>query len=361
MQEDSELRRCYPASLSMRQAAPAWGPSAIDAQRTSEALPSAFGGLPSEPEIANALSVDLTEERLALRDVENLESGVVITDDTAEKEGTQIEPSSDGLQEGPCFSSTLTVREEALAINSSEWTISAPAIELAIRTLYVKYGRAPTDLEIAEELRIDVALYWERLSHLKDLEIGSLYAAHDPGSENEWLAYRVDRDEGDVRFRCLRPEMQALFSNAIQNLPTMEGLVITLTYSEDLLDKSISLILEVPEPTASNIRKSAFLCLRASLPNPELGDNLPVRGPSRPGGSNTSALARASTQVRYGNGADVRVHGRQDRSLASGQAWDCLGDRATWNHSFSSWYLLDDEGKLRQISRDEHYSLDLEL
>jgi hypothetical protein len=155
--------------------------------------------------------------------------------------------------------------------------------------------------------------------------------------------------------------MQALFRNAIQNLPTMERLVITLAYSEDLYDKSISLILEVPESTVSNIRKSAFLCLRASLPNPELGDNLPVRGLSRPGGSDASALARASTQVRFGNGADVRVHARQDRSLASGQNWDYLGDRATWHRSFSSWYLLDDDNKLRQISRVEHFSLDLEL
>jgi DNA-directed RNA polymerase specialized sigma24 family protein len=362
MQEDSELRRCYPASLSVRQAAPPWEPSAIDAQRTSEALSSAFGGLPSERQIANALSIDLTEERLALRDVENLESGDVITDDTPEKDGAQIEPSSDDLQEGPCFSSTLTVREEALAINSSEWTISAPAIERAIRTLYVKYGRAPTDIEIAEELRIDIQLYWETLSHLKNLEIGVLYAAHDPASEDEWLAYGADRGEGDVLFRCLRSEMQALLRNAIHSLPAMERLVITLTYHEFLGDKDISVILQSSEPAVSNIRKSATLDLRASLPNPEIYRYRRVRRmPSRPGEIDTSKLAQASTaQACYPNGADVRVGGGQKGSLAR-QPWDYLGDSATWERSFTSWYLFDDEEKLTQIERVEHYRLDCEL
>jgi hypothetical protein len=362
MQEDSELRRCYPASLSIRQAAPAWEPSAIDAQRTGEALSSAFGGLPSEREIANALGVDLTEERLALSDVENLESGVAITDDTAEKDGTQIEPFSDGLQEGPCFSSTLTVREKALAINSSEWTISAPAIERAIRTLYVKCGRAPTDLEIAEELLIDVALYWETLSHLKDLEIGILYAARDPTSDDEWLAYGADKGEGDLRFRCLRSEMQALFRNAIQNLPAMERLVIALTYSEYFFDKDISVILEASESAVRSIRKSATLHLRASLPNPELCPCTRVRGmPSRPGEIDTSEHARSTAaQACYWKGADVRVGGGQKGSLAR-QPWDYLGDRANWERSFTSWYLLDDEEKLRQIERVEHYRLDCEL
>lgn len=363
MHEDVELRRRYPVSLRQRQGGSGWLPSATDVQRTIEALSGAFGRLPNESEIANTLGIDLTEYRLALRDAEILENGVVMTDDTADKDGRQIEPSSNDLLEGRCFSSTLTVTEDALALNYPEWIISAPAIEQAIRRLYVKYGRVPTDLEIAEELRTDVALYWETLSHLKGLEIGILYAAHDPASDDEWLAYGADTGEGDVLFRCLRYEMQALFRNAIHNLPTMERLVITLTYSEYLGDKDISVILQASESSVSNTRKSAILHLRASLPNPLLGYPLHMRGrPSRPDEIDTSEHARASTaQVCYWNGADIRVHGEQNGSLASGQPWDYLGDSATWKRNFTSWYLLDDEEKLRQIKRVEHCSLDCEL
>jgi DNA-directed RNA polymerase specialized sigma24 family protein len=329
-------------------------------------------GLPARNETLNQLSTDLTDYRLAPRKLEGLESAGVMTGDSAKREGMQLEVASNNLEEGSCFSPTLSLPgggqeslpEEALAPNNSpQWIITAPAIENAIRNLCERYGRSPTDLEIAEELQIDQALYWETLSHLKDLEIGVLYAAHDPHIGAEWRAYGADRAQGDVRFRCLRSEMQALFRSAIRNLPTMERLVITLSYEEDLYDKSISVILVVPESTVSGLRKSAFLHLRAALPNPSLQGYVRSRSfPPPPAGGEASEHAQASTvRMRDERDADVTVHGSQNGSLANGQPWDYVGDRAVWYRNFRSWYLLDDEEKLTQIKRVERYHLDFEL
>jgi hypothetical protein len=168
--------------------------------------------------------------------------------------------------------------------------------------------------------------------------------------------------EGDVLFRCLRSEMQALFRGAIRNLPTMERLVISLTYSEYLYDKSISVILELPESAVCNIRTSAILHLRASLPNPSLQLRPRVRGLlSGPGDGGTSNEILENTQLRDLDDADVTVHGRQSGLLSSGKPWGCLGDHASWKRNFRSWYQLDDEQKLTQIKRLEHYHLDLEF
>jgi hypothetical protein len=323
-------------------------------------------------EIANQLSADPADYGLALRHLQGLERGGVMTGDSAKREGKQLEVASSGLQEGSCFPPTLSLPdggqeslpEEAPAPNNSpEWIITAPAIESAIRRLCERFGRSPTDLEIAEELQIAVVLYWETLSHLKDLEIGMLYAAHDPHTAAEWLAYGADGGEGDVRFRCLRSEMQALLRSALRNLPTMERLVITLSYSEDLYDKSISVILQTPESTISNLRKSAFLRLRASLPNPSLQGHVRLQSllPSLGEGEASEHAQPSTAQMRDGRHADVTVYGQQNGSLANGQPWDFLGDSAAWNRNFRSWYLLEDDEKLTQIKRVEHYHLDLEL
>src|ERR1700684_1492931 len=50
------------------------------------------------------------------------------------------------------------------------------AIEQAIQTLMAQFGRAPTDLEIAAQMHIDLATYQQLLGELKGLEIGTLHS-----------------------------------------------------------------------------------------------------------------------------------------------------------------------------------------
>lgn len=139
------------------------------------------------------------------------------------------------------------------------------AVEQAIRNLTAQLRRAPSDVEIAEELHTDLHSYHQLLGELKGLEIGTLHAERSDDSEEEELAYLPNRPEDDPLFRCLHGEMRRRLAEAITALPEKERLVITLYYFEETTMKEIGLILGVVESRISQIRASAVLRLRAKL------------------------------------------------------------------------------------------------
>ena len=139
------------------------------------------------------------------------------------------------------------------------------AIEQAIQTLIAQFGRAPTDLEIAGQLHIDLAAYQQLLGELKGLEIGTLHSERTEDSGEEELVYLPNRPEDDPLFRYLQSEMRERLIEAIGDLPERERLVMTLYYYEETTMKEIGLILGVVESRISQIHASAVLHLRARL------------------------------------------------------------------------------------------------
>jgi RNA polymerase sigma factor FliA len=139
------------------------------------------------------------------------------------------------------------------------------AIEQAIQTLMAQFGRAPTDLEIASQLHIDLATYQQLLGELKGLEIGTLHSERSEDSGEEELVYLPNRPEDDPLFRYLQSEMRGRLIDAIGDLPERERLVMTLYYYEETTMKEIGLILGVVESRISQIHASAVLHLRARL------------------------------------------------------------------------------------------------
>jgi DNA-directed RNA polymerase specialized sigma subunit len=373
MEDNMKRDRLLTGAVDPRQSTPAWMISNFEINRAIQTLASRFGTAPTETEIALELRMDLTGYRQALRYLEDSEIEESYTEGGREggAKGSEVSSFSGRPRKGPFFPRRFPQAEEGPGSlpgeatsthNSTPWIISAPAIECAIRKLSAKYDRAPSEAEIAAELRIDLELYRETLSHLKDLEMGMLYAERRTDSGAEWMAYTPNGMEGDVLFRCLRSEMQGLFRNAICNLPRMERLVITLTYSEYLYDKSISVILELPESTISNIRTVAVLRLRASLPNPHIQIRPRVRrqlSGARDGGTYEGDDENAS--IRNSDNADIEVYGSQEGLLPTGQKWEYLGNGNDWRQDFRSWYSLDSEQRLTQIRRQEHYHLTREL
>jgi DNA-directed RNA polymerase specialized sigma subunit len=373
MEENVKPDRFQTRTVAPRQSTPAWMVPALDIDRAIETLSSTLGRMPVETEVAEALHISLADYHEALRAPEHVERDDFYSylDAQEEKQAMAEEmkhwtPSEDWPQfrrpKEPEVSAEWLPPGATAPQNTDCWIISAPDIEHAIRRLYAKCDHAPTEVEIAKELRVTLALYRETLSHLKDLEVGMLYAEHETDSGEEWMAYAPDGAEGDVLFRCLRSEMQGLFRNAVCNLPRMERLVITLTYSEDIGDKSLSVILELPESTVSNIRTSAWLHVRASLPNPHLHFRRRVRGLlSAPSQRPATAENDEGPTIRDSDNADAKVFGSQEGLLPTGQSWEFLGKQASWKRGFTSWYSLDDEKRLTQIRRREDYHLKLEL
>ena len=139
------------------------------------------------------------------------------------------------------------------------------AIEETIRTLTVRLGRAPSEVEISTAMSITLESYQQLLGELKGLEIGTLHMERNEDSGEEELAYIPGRPEEDPLFRCLRGEMEERLTEAIQSLPERERLVMTLYYYEEMTMREIGMALGVVESRVSQIHASAVLHLRTAL------------------------------------------------------------------------------------------------
>jgi RNA polymerase sigma factor FliA len=139
------------------------------------------------------------------------------------------------------------------------------AAEEAIRVLTARLGRIPGEIEIATEMGLGLEDYQSLLGELKGLEIGTLHVEHNEDSGEEEIAYIPGHPEEDPLFRCLRGELQAKLSDAIEQLPERERMVMTLYYFEELTMREIGLALNVVESRVSQIHASAVVHLRAAL------------------------------------------------------------------------------------------------
>ena len=156
------------------------------------------------------------------------------------------------------------------------------AVEEAIRSVTHKLGRVPAENEIAREMDLGLEEYQQLLGELKGLEIGSLHMERTEDSGDEELAYIPGAPDEDPLFRCLQGVMKQRLTDAIEELPEKERMVLTLYYYEELTMKEIGLTLGVVESRVSQIHSSAVVRLRASLAglrtdNSAAGKHAPVK------------------------------------------------------------------------------------
>jgi hypothetical protein len=235
------------------------------------------------------------------------------------------------------------------------WTISAPDIERAIQTLLASLNRNPTDIEIAQQLRISVAGYHEALAVLKDieLEIGVREVSRSENSVGDDLMCLRNGPDSAV-FLCLRSEMLKLFGNAVRLIPERERLVISLRYCEDIGDKELSLVLAIAESTITHLSASARLHLRARLFGAHDADYYVWGDGVRPADSRHKWSSK-----QKGPNAHVYMFGGQDGWLPVGHSWECLGPNATYKQYVRTYLFINDECELKQVRRLERRELTL--
>jgi RNA polymerase sigma factor for flagellar operon FliA len=126
-------------------------------------------------------------------------------------------------------------------------------------------GHAPDEAEVAAEMALSLEEYQQLLGDLKGLEIGTLHVERNEDSGEEELAYIPTSPEEDPLFRCLRGELEERLTEAIQNLPDRERLVMSLYYYEEMTMHEIGLALGVVESRISQVHASAVVHLRSAL------------------------------------------------------------------------------------------------
>lgn len=156
-------------------------------------------------------------------------------------------------------------------IRSMEWVPRSVRERIALlqrthQALLKRYGRPPTDEEVAAELHMSVAELDEFLSRSQGAVLISLddldVTEPNPGRIVNQLA---DTRQPDPLSALVSEDVRNALARAIQQLPEKERLVLTLYYYEELTMKEIGRILNVTESRVCQVHAKAVLRLKAAL------------------------------------------------------------------------------------------------
>jgi RNA polymerase sigma factor for flagellar operon FliA len=138
-------------------------------------------------------------------------------------------------------------------------------VNQAREMLIGRYGRVPSESEVATELKMKLNEFQRLLREINDVEIGSLNVTFPGGSGEERIAELPDKTDENPVSQCLRAEIKQCVRDAIEGLPECERLVMLLYYREELTRKEIGMHLGIAESRISQIHASAIRRLRAAL------------------------------------------------------------------------------------------------
>lgn len=129
-----------------------------------------------------------------------------------------------------------------------------------------RLGRPPTDEEVAGELKMSQSELDEFLSRARGAVLVSLddIQVNEPDGQ-KILTMLADTRHPDPLATILGERERTTVTNAIQQLPEKERLVLTLYYYEELTMKEIGRILKVTESRVCQIHTKAVLHLKESL------------------------------------------------------------------------------------------------
>ncbi|MBZ5611681.1 MAG: FliA/WhiG family RNA polymerase sigma factor [Acidobacteriia bacterium] len=138
-------------------------------------------------------------------------------------------------------------------------------IEAAIAVAEQRLHRAPTEEEIASQLRITLEEYHEWLVDIRGVNIGSLEAVSPDGDGRSLLKYISDDEENWPSRLLEKSELQRLLADAIEKMPPTEKIIVSLYYHEELTLREISKIVDLHESRVSQLKSQAILRLRSYL------------------------------------------------------------------------------------------------
>jgi RNA polymerase sigma factor FliA len=142
----------------------------------------------------------------------------------------------------------------------------ARRVEEAERKLSLELSRAPTEVEVAKELNLELKEFQQLLTELDGLEVGSLHLESPwDGKEEDLCDYLPNAPEDTPFFRCMRSEMKELLARVVGELPEKEQQVLALYYFEELTMKEVGAVLGIGESRVSQIHSLAVVRLRARL------------------------------------------------------------------------------------------------
>ena len=174
-------------------------------------------------------------------------------------------------------------------------------IEEANSKLEHELGRAPTDGELAEQLGMSEEDLQEALLQISNssiLALEELWMTPDASGDKVSLLDTIeDESAPDPQAALDTSEVKDRLSEAIQDLPERETLVVALYYFENLTLREIGEVLGVTESRVSQLHSKAVLRLRSKLKTHRLSRG-GLATPARPYRVLASCPTRPPTGLR---------------------------------------------------------------
>lgn len=138
-------------------------------------------------------------------------------------------------------------------------------IEGAIAAAEQKFGRAPTEDEIAAQLGISTEEYHEWLVDTEGLQMADLEGSI-AGEDGVSLLKFAASDDSQLPSRLLeRAELERVVAEAIEKMGKTERTVLSLYYFEEMNLREIAQIMDLHQSRISQLKTQAILRLRTVL------------------------------------------------------------------------------------------------
>lgn len=143
------------------------------------------------------------------------------------------------------------------------------AIQKAYLLCENRYGRTPTDEELAETLEISLDEYYELLDSSRCINLVSFEELHEKSENIEKQIYNAtySAKSSDPENLINVEEMKRILVMVIDKLNERERLIITLYYYEELTFKEIGEVLDLSESRISQIHARIIFKMKKSMKN----------------------------------------------------------------------------------------------
>jgi len=139
-------------------------------------------------------------------------------------------------------------------------------MEAAISAVEQRFGRAPTEEEIAAELKIPLDEYRSWLVDTGGLQITALEVAGSGEEDGFSLLKFASDDSSKLPSQIFeRAELERLVTEAIGRMPSTERTVLSLYYFEELNLREIAEVMNLHLTRISQLKTQAILRLRCVL------------------------------------------------------------------------------------------------
>lgn len=147
---------------------------------------------------------------------------------------------------------------------------SSRGISTAVHAQEQKLGRAPTEGEIAQEMKLSLDAYQHLLHEIHGCQL-VYYEDFDRGEqENKENSFLDRQSQGnsladEPLTQLLKGDFRRQLIEAIERMPEREQLLLSLYYEEELNLREIGAVLEVTQSRVCQLHSQAISRLRSSL------------------------------------------------------------------------------------------------